>query len=418
MNLVFRYTLLFVFVSLIVFIVGGMITYQVMKREIDAEQRRFLQERLSRTEAFIKRTKPQETVTRPKLSIRPLDIIVEDSQEFSDTVVMHTTLERLEPHLKIDAIRTIDGVSYKIVIFDIIVESDDISDVVNESLIKTYLILLGAFAILGLVASYYQLKPFHAILDIIKSFSVYGDPIKEFPKTSIKEFKLLSKFLDEMTRKVQKDYWSLKEFSENASHELQTPIAIIQSKLDVLMQDEKLNEDQLKSIESLQITTRRLSQLSSSLSLLTKIENQEFRNRVNVDLNRAFSSIMDGFQELLQIKGIKYELKKNEALTVSSDPVLIDILLTNLLNNAIKHNIEEGVIEVEISDNQFKISNSGDPLDIDPKKLFNRFRKSNQSNSSLGLGLAIVKEICTLYGFKVSYENNLKQHTVSVVFNL
>ncbi len=418
MNLVTRFTILFILVSLMVFLVGGVITFQVMKREIDAEQQRFLLERLNRIVHMIDRRDIKDDMIREKFQIRILDRISEESEvAFSDTLVMHNTLERLEPHLKLDVIRTINNRSYAITIYDVIVETDDINDVVIESLVKTFLILLVAFAGLGLVVSFYQLRPFRQTLQIIRSFTISGKDPPVFPKTSIREFRKLNAFLDEMTMKVQKDYHALKEFSENASHELQTPLAIIQSKLDVLIQEEGLNEKQLKLIESAQLTARRLSSLSSSLSLLTKIENHEFSKKEKIDFTTVVYQVLDEFSELLSLKGIHYTVENVSSPTIEVDPVLIQIMITNLLNNAIKHNLEKGSIHIKIDRKSATISNTGKALETDPNELFERFRKSNQSDTSLGLGLAIVKKICDLYGFKIKYSNKSEQHTLSLVFN-
>lgn len=418
MNLVTRFTLLFVFVSLMVFVVGGVITYQVMKREIDAEQQRFLVDRLRQTERFIERRSPTQDLIRGKLMIHPLDEVSSDTTiVFSDTLVMHSTLQRLEPHLKLETTRTIEGRSYEVIIYDIIIEADDISEVVTESLTKTYLILLVAFTLLGLVASYFQLRPFRISLDIIRNFSVSKKIDINFPRTSINEFRQLNKFLSEMIFRAQNDYHALKEFSENASHELQTPIAIMKAKLDVLLQDEKLNEEQLRTIDSLQLTTKRLSDLSSSLSLLTKIENKEFSKLEEVDVVKTYDQVVDGFSELLDIKGIRYGVEKKGDPVINADPVLIEILITNLINNAIKHNIPEGSIKTTITKDGFVVNNTGNPLQVDSSELFKRFKKSNQSDSSLGLGLAIVKKICDFYQFRISYENKSEQHSISIVFN-
>jgi signal transduction histidine kinase len=418
MNLVLRFTLFFVLISLVVFIIGGVISYQVMKREIDAEQRRFLLERLDQTKRYIERRNPTNPVDREKLHIEPLrDSVQVESIVFSDTLVEHSTLQRMEMHLKLDAFQNVNNRGFKINMYDVIVESDDISDGVTESLVKTYLILLGAVLLLALLLSYYQLGPFRATLAAISRFSISSKKALEFPRSSIKEFRVLHDFLREMSDKVRKDYQNLKEFSENASHELQTPIAITQSKLDVLIQDESLTQDQLELINSIQHSITRLSKLSNSLTLLTKIENQEFSSEEEVNLREIVQTIVNGFSELMELKGLKFtaELKGNPSL--KADPVLIEILITNLLNNAIRHNIEEGFIHLFMNDYSLIITNSGPEIDGDPELLFNRFRKSNQTGSSLGLGLSIVKKICDRYALKLQYENKNEQHRVSVVVN-
>lgn len=417
MNLIARITLLFVFVSLLVFIIGGVISLNIMMREVDFEQRRFLIERMDRADRLIRKRQPQDTLKWHKMMIIPLAEQRQESIAFSDTLVMHTQLERLETHLKMEMVKNIEGKSYLVSLYDIVIEPDDIKDGVVESLVTMYLILLAAVLILGFIASYFILRPFNQTLSIIQKFSLKGKSQDvEFPKSNVSEFKRLNLFLKEMTDKVKLDYKALKEFSENASHELQTPLAIVQSKLEVLMDSENLSEDQVNQIVSTQNTIRRLSNLSNSLSLFTKIENKEFEDVSDIDVSIVIPTILDEFKELIQLKSISLETDIKSGLKVKADKVLFELLLTNLINNAIRHNHEQGSIQLKINSDSLEISNTGSELTSDPSELFKRFKKSNQSSNSLGLGLAISKMICDLYGFDIGYTYQSKQHTLKVVF--
>jgi signal transduction histidine kinase len=419
MNIVTRLTLFFILASLLVFIIGGVITFQVMKKEIDSEQNRFLKERLGHTLKMIERKNIGKEIIRDKVHIKPLITKVKDSKiEYSDTLVMHSTLQRPEWHTKLDVIRNVNETSYAITLYDVIIETDDISEAVIESLVKTYIVLLLAFSALGLLLSYYFMYPFRRTLEIINSYSISETELLKFPKTSISEFKKLNDFLSQMTKKIQSDYQSLKDFSENASHELQTPITVIQGKLDVMMQEEGLNERQLKLIESTQMAAKRLSNLSNSLSLLTKIDNLEFSKVEKIDLGVVVNQIIEEFEELITLKSIDYNIRINAQASVEADPNLIEILVINLINNAIKHTVQDGIIDIQINNNGFIISNSGNPITSDPNKFFERFAKSNSSDSSLGLGLAIVKKICDVFGYKIDYTNDSDRHKISVIFKI
>ncbi|MFK7951982.1 MAG: sensor histidine kinase [Ekhidna sp.] len=418
MNLVARITILFVFVSLIVFLIGGFISLDIMIREVDFEQRRFLIERLDRAERLIERRNPTDSIKWRKMVVIPLDEYKEESQMFSDTLVMHSQLERLEPHLKLDVIKNINGKSYLISLYDIIIEKDDIIDGLVESLVTMYLILLAAVLIIGFFASYFILKPFNNTLSIIRNFSLSsseGD--MKFPKSRVSEFKRLNQFLTEMTDKVRSDYQSLKEFSENASHELQTPLAIVQGKMEVLMDADNLTEEQINQVNSAQNTIRRLSNLSSSLSLLTKIDNNEFRNVTNVNLSKTITLMVEEFKELLSLKSIEMKIEIEKEVFTKVDDVLIELLLTNLLNNAIRHNSEKGNITLKLTKDSLIISNTGPAIEGNPSELFQRFKKSNQSSNSMGLGLAIVKRVCDLYQYSISYKYSEKLHSVKVDFH-
>lgn len=418
MNLVARITILFVFVSLIVFLIGGFISLDIMIREVDFEQRRFLIERLDRAQRLIEKRNPLDSIKWRKMIVVPLDEYKKDSQVFSDTLVMHSQLERLEPHLKLDVIKNINGKSYLISLYDIIIEKDDIKDGLVESLVTMYLILLAAVLIIGFFASYFILKPFNNTLSIIRNFSLSNNSAEvKFPKSRVSEFKRLNQFLTEMTDKVKSDYQSLKEFSENASHELQTPLAIVQGKMEVLMDADNLTEEQINQVNSAQNTIRRLSNLSSALSLLTKIDNNEFRNVRNINLSQTISMMVEEFRELLLLKSIEIQIEIDQEVVIKVDEVLIELLLTNLINNAIRHNSEKGNITLKLTKDNLIITNTGPVIEVDPSELFQRFKKSNQSGSSMGLGLAIVKKVCDLYQYSISYKYSDKLHSVKVDFN-
>lgn len=417
MSLIFRVTLLFVFVSLVVFVIGGIISFNIMMREVNSEQQRFLLERLDRVTRMIERRQPKDTLKMNKLLIVKLAGEREDEVIFSDTLVMHSQLERIEPHLKLNAIRSVLGSSYSIIIYDVIIEPDDIKEGLVESLVTMYLILLGAVLVIGLTSSYYLLKPFNQTLSAIKKFSLAdSDQDISFPDSGVREIKRLNLFLNEMTSKVRSDYQMLKEFSENASHELQTPIAIIQGKLDVLLNAEKLTEEQIGQVSSAQNTLRRLSNLSHSLSILAKIENKEFENASDLNLSDKLIELLEEFKELMQLKSIQLTTTIESEVSVVVDSVLIELLITNLINNAIRHNWENGSISIELTKNYLEVSNTGKDLSVNPNDLFTRFKKSNQSSSSLGLGLAIVKKVCDYYDYQVKYFQSEEQHRLKIMF--
>lgn len=219
-----------------------------------------------------------------------------------------------------------------------------------------------------------------------------------------------------MIKKNQDDYKSLKEFSENASHEMQTPLAVAKGKLELLLQSSGLDEEKLHLINSSYEAIDHLSKMSRALSLLTKIENNEFTDRQEINLSqRIINSIYD-FQELLELKNIKIESEIEENVILKSDPILIKILIINLFQNAIRHNIEKGNISILLTKTTFRMSNSGNPLTVKSESLFNRFKKDNQSGETIGLGLAIVKKICDINNFKITYNFINDEHLIEISF--
>lgn len=415
MKLIFKITLLFVLISSIVFLIGATFTYSAMSREIDKEEKWFLQERLESVLRYIEKKNLNTTIVREKMLIEPLDSLTQETElAFSDTLVMHVTLQRIEPHLKLDVIKKVNGKAYKIMLYDLIIEEDDIEDAVRESMIKTYLLLLGVSLILSFATSYYVFKPFQGTLSEIKNFSIRQSAVMNLPPSSTSEFKKLNKFISEMALKAQRDYQSLKEFSENASHEIQTPLSIAQGKLDLLMESNNLTEEQMELISSTQHALHRLSKMGYSLSLLTKIENKEFSDFSEVNMSNLITALLFDFKELMELKSIKLDASIEPAVRVNGNEVLLEILVTNLLNNAIRHNYPNGTIDVTINDSALIVRNTGKEMEGSTENLFMRFKKGSENPDSSGLGLAIVKRICEEHNFSVKYEIKGEQHSLTI----
>jgi signal transduction histidine kinase len=218
-----------------------------------------------------------------------------------------------------------------------------------------------------------------------------------------------------MTSKARRDYQSLKEFTENASHEMQTPLAIAKGKLELLQQNINLDENQSKLLDDSQKALTKLSRLGQALSLLAKIENQEFTTQTNIDFSTIVTHTISLFEELATLKNIKLEYYLQPNIYVKMDTTLADVLVTNIIKNAIQHNIENGWIRVYLDQHKLEVINSGEELHLSPETLFLRFKKSNQSKGSLGLGLAIVKKICEVNQLQVQYNYNDQTHSVQIL---
>ena len=297
-----------------------------------------------------------------------------------------------------------------------LVESDDLIESIAYSLsILTGILLLVLF-LLNWFLSKKMWKPFYKTLDELKKFDLNKKEIMILPQVKISEFKILNEEIKKMTDKIQKDYKNLKEFTENASHEIQTPLAIIRSKLELMIQSENLPEEQIKSIREIYESVNRLSKLNQSLLLLAKIENRQFHQEQIIDLKNLIEKKINHLEELIDMKGIKIERIFSDSLQINMNTQLADILLSNIIGNAIRHNISDGKIIIELKNNSLIISNTGSSLETSTEKLFERFQKASASSESVGLGLSIVKQICDTYNFKVSYAHTGGMHTVSVSF--
>jgi signal transduction histidine kinase len=217
-----------------------------------------------------------------------------------------------------------------------------------------------------------------------------------------------------MSEKILKDYQNLKEFNENAAHELQTPLAVIKSKLDLLIQNEQLDKFQLDLIRSVYEATSRMSKLNQGLILISRIQNNQFSESEDIDIQIIVDKTLEHFQEMTDLKYIQVEREYTHPMILQMNRTLAESLFTNLVSNAIRHNHSNGLIKISIRSNVFTISNTGPELNMDPRKLFDRFRKSDSRPESVGLGLSIVQKICIFYQLSLHYKYHQGFHTLVI----
>lgn len=280
----------------------------------------------------------------------------------------------------------------------------------------TFIFLISMVIISSEIISGYILFPFNATLQSIQRFAISQKSDLKFEKTSTWEFQELNKFLEKMTEKAKKDYTVLKEFSENASHELQTPIAVIKAKIELLLQSQ-LDESQLIKLMSMLDELEKLSKINQSLTLLTKLENFENQQHHYIDISSVVAEAIVSFADLMEMKQISVTSTIQNNVIIHMDETLCPILLNNLFSNAIRHNFEKGSIEIEVTTSHLIIKNTGNQPLVPTEELFGRFKKDNQSLNSIGIGLAIVKKICEIFGHSISYNYSSSFHVIKIEFS-
>jgi signal transduction histidine kinase len=281
------------------------------------------------------------------------------------------------------------------------------------AVILLFLLLLGLL-IINKVLSKKIWKPFYNTLARLHEYRVDMQPALHLEKSSVMEFNDLNKAIEQLIQRDYQAYISQKEFAENASHEMQSPLAVFQSKLELLMQTKPLNEDQASLIEDLANASKRMARLNKSLILLTKIENNQFLEKETLSLEEILKKLKEQYEFQIEQKSIQVEFLTDKDIIVEANRTLTEILLSNLLSNAIRHNEQNGRIIITLKEKELIIQNTGKPYSLDVQKLFQRFQKDSFDSRSLGLGLEIVKKICDLnhYGIQYQYMNPL--HTFRV----
>jgi len=336
--------------------------------------------------------------------------------QFTDTLVWHQGLKRMENNRKLTSFVKTESGSFKIEIHDVIVERDDIFQSVFDSQTWLFIILGIVMVISSYLISTWMFRPFNQTLDKIKTFNIKSMQPTALGKSGIKEFDILNGFINQMTEKVSADYKNLKEFTENASHELQTPLAITKGKLELLLQQENLTQEHIDLIESAYESITHMSKLNKSLTLLSKIENEEFSNKESINISVEVNKALADFNDLIKLKNLELEYNIQDEVILQNDKTLIKILMNNLLQNAIRHNNEGGKIIVHLSKSSLTIKNTGAELDIQGEQLFERFKKGIHSEKNTGLGLSIVQKICEISQYGISYDIVKEWHKVAVIF--
>lgn len=258
-------------------------------------------------------------------------------------------------------------------------------------------------------------QPFYHSLDILQHFKVGNQQRLEFPTTSIDEFNFMNTTLERSTAKALQDYNALKVFTENASHELQTPLAIIRSKMEVIMQGENLSEYQFAALQSATEALNKLSRMNQSLLLLTKIENEQFALKSMVEIDQLLTKKAEQFNELWDDRLLQLHLDI-KPVTLHVNKELVELLLNNLFSNATRHNYDNGEIFISLDKEKLAVGNTGNNTPLSKTHLFQRFYNPSNSNTSNGLGLAVIRQICEASGLTVEYDYIDNKHLFTILF--
>lgn len=362
-------------------------------------------------EMDIDELKPSENVIIHRISsLKDVDDNYKVAQVYVPELKEHIDFRQLK------SVFSFKGGYYEIIIRHSLQEAESLLQGLFPMVIILFLVvLLGVFLI-----NQYLIKklwePFYELLYLLKNYELNKSKVIVYKHSDIQEFNELNLSLEKMTARIYNDFLSQKEFNENSSHELQTPIAVIKNKLDLLIQSPGLKENDLETIDAIYGALRKLSNLNKGLNLLSKIDNRQFLQKDEIDIKLLTGKLIREFSEQIEEKGIKVYLEITPGTVIKSNQILIEILLTNLISNAVKHNVYGGEITVRAGLTEFSIENKGKALSVPADEMFGRFKKDSEHGQSIGLGLAIVKKICDSFNYTVSYEHENEIHNLSIIF--
>ncbi len=338
------------------------------------------------------------------------------SGKFRNTKVYDEIEGDDEPFRKMESVFSSKNKYYKLDIIASLLNEEELLVTILVDILIFSLIFLG----LGFLLNRFFLRklwnPFYETIRRIKLYKLDKDNRVELLPTDISEFNELNSSIQALIKNNLIVYLNQKQFIENASHELQTPLGVIRNKMDLLVEAAPVNDEQAAIIISITEHINRMERLNKTLLLLSKIENKQFYELESVRVNNLVEECCEDFIDLIEFKKLELKVEIKATLELQMNRDLARVLFSNLIINAVNHNITLGFITIIIENDRFVIKNSGKELKIQPEVLFERFNKKSDNPQSIGLGLAIVKSICNLYNFNVAYSYAEKMHTVEILF--
>jgi two-component system OmpR family sensor kinase len=411
MKLLTRTTIYYLLFSLPLLLLSGLFLYYSIERALQHE----VDEELENSKVIwiqhlnnLPTNKDILELNNPNVQIEKTNI-ASANNFYSDTLVYEPLEKGTDPYRNLTVFIEHNNQHYKLSFQRSVLEHK----AVFKKLIVLMVYVFGGLLLLFLMINFYinknLWKPFNNSLQKITTLNMQQLQQVHFDKVAISEFNALNNSLNAMTKKMHGDYLSMKTFTQNASHEIQTPLAIIQSKLELLLQDNLLTGQQIVAISSAFEATQRLSKLNQALLLITKIENNQFDASESISIKAVVEKYQSFFAELLDQKKIALSIIVHADWPLFIHALLADMLISNLFSNAIRYSNQHGNITIVINQDSFEIINTSTMPPITSNRLFQRFIKHDSATGN-GLGLAIVKEICDTNNIEIRYTHDNTAH--------
>lgn len=418
MKLINKAILQYLLVSVPLIMCAIVISYFLIKTELrDGADETLLDEKI-KAEQIISKLSPESPIYLSADSIARISITPfhPDTLALSDTLIFNVYEGELIPARLLHSYENIEGRTVHIQLYKSSLEESELLEAITITIALLFIFLMVAFLIVNLLLSNKNWKAFYQTLEQLKQFNFTQPVPPVFEKSNIIEFTELNDALNVLLTKLQSDYKIQKQFIENASHELQTPLAVIKANINLLIQSPQLGAAEMESIQSIENTIQKISSLNRTLLLLSKIENHQFIQKEHVDLSSLIQQLLLRFDSQISSKQLHVIHLFSEKLDKVMNKELAEIMLANLIQNAIRHNKNGGSIHIKNTANTLEITNTGEASPLDKSTMFQRFQKGSSSTDSNGLGLSIVKSIGDISHFDIAYHFNEGSHTFKIVF--
>ena len=300
---------------------------------------------------------------------------------------------------------------YELSVYTPTIEKEDLREAIFHLLVGLFIMMLVTIFLIYIWVFRRSMKPFYELLAWLGKYRLGKENEKLHIETRTTEFRELNEVVGRFAKHSEEVFERQKQFIGNASHELQTPLAICQNRLEMLMEDESLGEQQMGEIVKTYQTLEYVSRLNKSLLLLSKIDNHQFVEEKEVCLNEVVRRYMEDYQEVYAYRNIRLSVEEQGELRWKMNETLAVVLVTNLLKNTFVHNIDKGSIRIVVSSTGIRFGNTGVGSSLDASRIFERFYQgTRKKEGSTGLGLAIVDAICREYRLRIQYRYAQDMH--------
>lgn len=409
MKLLRKTTSLYLGATAVILCMAGIALFFILQEIVQDE----MDEQLElQAELLAEQVRTGDVPSLPMATITELSTDVPPATITGDTLLYDRVQKKKEDYRYLSTIRTITGKKYRLTVVTAHIGWDQYYLIIFTVFLAAVLSLTMAGTAINFVSSRRIWRPFFHNLKALKEYSVTSSEPMDLMDSDIDEFRELKRSLDQLTQRGRREYMALREFTENASHELQTPLAIIRSKIDRLSQY-PVSEEMAEIISQARADVSRLSRINRNLLLLARLDNRAFEFTDALDIADITHDHLQRMQDLFAVRDIPVTMESSP-LTVKGNRYLFDVLMTNILSNAWKYTNDGGDVAIAITGSALTMSNSGAPLDLPEHELFDRFRKGTMHHGSTGLGLAIAREICEVHGWTIRYDYIHGRHHFSI----
>lgn len=356
----------------------------------------------SNNQFYLRKVSPHYAATHPHVRYADREVYIREKRETEPARVLAYIFQRD------------DGSWMEVEVSTPVIDKADLRMAIFGWLVFLYAAILVCVVAVNVWAVRRSMKPLRVLLAWLDSYQIGVTGEKLVNPTKIEEFRKLNDAITRSTERNEQSFQLQKAFIGNASHEMQTPLAVCCGRIEMLLDDEATTPQQMEELVKTLHTLKRLSRMNRSLLLLCKIDNGQFTEAVPTSLGETARSLLPDYESAYAHRGIKAHIAESGLFELDMDPGLAATLVGNLMKNAFVHNSDNGKVEISVSNTEMTIANTGQSSPLDDRLIFERFYHTPGKTTSTGLGLSIAKAICRLYDLTLTYSFEQGLHTFTI----